>query len=88
MIPKADRDAVFGFEDTPDGPVIKARVRAIPEKGKANTALIKLISKWLDHPKSDIELHSGSKSRIKTLKLSGNQDELENKLSTALQALK
>ncbi len=88
LTPKSDRDAVTGYEQTPDGPVIKARVRALPEKGKANTALIKLISKWLKLPKSHIELQSGSKSRIKMLNLSGDQDELQGILNEALDALK
>ena len=81
LTPKANCDAIDGFEESPDGEVIRARVRAIPEKGKANAALIKLISKWLNIKKSDIELTSGSKSRHKILIISGNINDLNERLS-------
>lgn len=52
--------------------VLKARVRAIPDKGKANSALEKLIAKWLRVPASSVRLASGSKSRLKTLEIHGD----------------
>lgn len=45
-------------------------MRALPQDGEANTALIALVAKWLGVPKSSVELVSGGKSRIKTLALS------------------
>ena len=41
----------------------------IPEKGKANAAIIDLISEHFRLPKSKIELTSGEKSKRKTFKL-------------------
>ena len=51
LTPKSSRDALEGFETRADGAcVLKARVRAVPEDGKANDALIALVSKQLKHP--------------------------------------
>ena len=67
--------------------VLKARVRAVPEKGKANAALEKLIAKWIGLPKSRVKVITGSKSRIKTLALEGDHDDLATRLKTALDQL-
>ena len=47
LTPKAARDAVEGVEEFGGDPVLKARVRAVPESGKANGALEALIADWL-----------------------------------------
>lgn len=48
-----------------------ARVRAVPEKGKANAALIALLAKRLDWPRSAILLESGDTNRLKRLRIIG-----------------
>lgn len=70
LTPKSSRDRIGGIIETPEGPAIQAHVRALPQDGEANTALIALVAKWLGVPKSSIELASGGKSRVKTLALS------------------
>ena len=47
----------------------KARIQCAPEKGKANEALIALLSEELGIPKSDIEITKGKTSRSKTVLL-------------------
>ncbi|WP_202981301.1 DUF167 family protein [Labrenzia sp. CE80] len=42
---------------------LKAYVYAVPEKGSANTALVKLISKTLKLPKSAISLETEATAR-------------------------
>ncbi len=42
-------------------------LRAKPHDGEANTALIKLLSKHFDIPKTSINITRGQKSRIKTI---------------------
>jgi uncharacterized protein YggU (UPF0235/DUF167 family) len=69
LTPKSSRDQIGAVVDTADGPAIAAHVRAVPESGGANRALIALVAKWLGVPKSTVELTTGAKSRIKTLKL-------------------
>lgn len=76
LTPKSSRDAVKGLEEGPDGPVLGVRVRAVPEKGKANTALTKLIATWIGVPRSSVTLIAGSKSRYKRLQVAGDPDEL------------
>lgn len=71
LTPKSSRDRIGAVVDTADGPAIAAHVRAVPENGGANRALIALVAKWLGVPKSTVELTAGAKSRIKTLKLGG-----------------
>ena len=44
-------------------------LRAKPHDGEANTALIKLLSKYLDVPKTSIKIIRGSHSRIKTIEV-------------------
>ena len=77
LTPNASRDEIGGLIQTAEGPALAARVRAIPDKGKANKAAIALLAKWLGVPKSDIELKSGTRSRLKTFLISGSSQELE-----------
>ena len=51
--------------------MLLARVRALPEQGAANTALIALLAKSLKLPKSSLSLDSGGKGRVKTVTASG-----------------
>ena len=45
--------------------MLKMRVRAVPEKGKANRAVEKLLAKALGLPKSAVKVVTGETSRIK-----------------------
>ena len=47
----------------------KAKLSVIPEKGRANEQLIKLLSKYFKVPKSDIEIKSGKTSSNKLIEL-------------------
>ena len=61
-------------------------MRAVPEDGKANVALIALIAKTLKIPASGMRLTSGATSRHKVFALDGEADELAAKLEASLQA--
>lgn len=70
LTPKSARDAVEGAETAADGRVwLKARVRAVPEDGKANKALEKLIAKAAGAPKSTVSVVAGQTSRVKTVRI-------------------
>ena len=75
--PNAGRDAIEGMELRDDGSaVLRLRVKAVPDKGKANAAVIALLAKALDVPKSTITLVSGDTARLKTLSVTGDAAEL------------
>lgn len=85
LTPKAARDTVVEVVIGADGQsVLKVRVRAIPDKGKANQAAIKLLAKWLSVPKSSVELVSGGRSRYKTIKIYGDAAEISKTLETCI----
>ena len=84
LTPKSSRDEIGDVDQTSEGPALRARVRAVPEDGKANAALIRLMADWLDVPKSTIELAAGAKSRCKTLVVSGSEAMLAERLAARL----
>jgi len=83
--PGASQNRIAGLiTDDAGQTYIKVLVSVPPEKGKANQALIKLISKSLGLPKSSIEVISGHTSRIKTLKITGAGREGSEKVKRLL----
>jgi uncharacterized protein (TIGR00251 family) len=76
LTPKASADAVMGVETFGSELVLKARVRALPEDGRANQALARLIAGWLDVPASSVAIAHGGKSRLKQVKIEGDTDRL------------
>ena len=84
LTPKSSKDAIEGVEATGDGREhLKVRVRAVPEEGKANAALVKLLGKWLDVPQRSITIIAGPASRLKQIRLEGDPDSLIARLSGA-----
>ncbi|MCO6184859.1 DUF167 domain-containing protein [Rhizobium sp. L1K21] len=83
LTPNAGRDGVEGLETGADGDAyLKARVTAVPEKGKANKALIALLSKALKLSKSSFEIVSGDTARKKILRIDGDPEDIISKLKT------
>jgi uncharacterized protein (TIGR00251 family) len=76
LTPKAARDEIIGIEAFGDETVLKARVRALPEDGRANEALEKLIAAWLGVPPSSVKVTQGGKSRLKQVTVDGDPDGL------------
>lgn len=72
LTPKAGRDAISGWQTGPNGSrVLKARVSAPPEDGKANDALIRLLAAKLHVGRSRIQIVSGAASRTKLIEVQG-----------------
>jgi hypothetical protein len=80
LTPKSFKEAIDGVIETPEGPAFQARVRALPEDGAANRALEELVAGWLGVPKRSILLATGGKSRLKSMRISGDPDALEGLL--------
>lgn len=78
LIPKSSVDKIIGIECR-DGEkqYLVIRLRAVPEDGKANKALIKFLAKQWKIPSSSISLKSGATSRYKQLYFSMHLEELE-----------
>lgn len=86
LTPKSSRDAVEGVGATPEGAALMVRVRAVPESGKANDALIETVARWLEVPRSSIELATGAKSRCKMLLVRGEQPPLAARVTARIAA--
>lgn len=82
VTPNAGADRIEGTEIRDDGEaVLRVRVAAVPDKGKANAAVMALIAKTLDLPKSAISVVSGETSRIKSLAIAGDSADLSARLN-------
>jgi uncharacterized protein (TIGR00251 family) len=81
LTPKASCNKIEGWaQDAQGQKVLRVKVTAVPEEGKANEALIKLLSKTLHVSKSRVRLVRGSTSRIKEVEV----EEGEGKASAFL----
>lgn len=81
LTPKASRDRVEGLAPEADGCVaLKVSVTAVPEDGKANAALIRLLSKAWRVPKTSIDIVQGATDRRKTLLITGVPEDLRARL--------
>lgn len=81
--PNASKDAIEGQgEDASGQTFLKVRVRAVPEKGKANAAIEQVIAKALGLPKSAVSVEKGETQRIKTVRISADAS-----IGAAIQAL-
>jgi uncharacterized protein (TIGR00251 family) len=61
---------------------LKVSVFAPPEKGKANKAVLNLLSRQLDVPKSRLAIFRGEKSRLKEIRIEGLcEEELKKRLT-------
>ena len=89
LTPKGGRDQVGGVETLADGRVVlKARVRAAPTEGQANTALIALLAKTLDVARSKVTLAAGESARIKRIAIEGDGKSLAARLETIASGFK
>lgn len=85
LTPRAAMDRIDGLERLSDGrPVIAARVRAVPEDGKANTALERLLAEMAGVPKSSATVIAGKTARLKTVRLRDAPVTAETALLTLL----
>ena len=83
LTPKGGRDEIGGVEILADGrAVVKARVRAAPTEGQANAALILLLARTLDVPRSKVTLAAGESARIKRIAIAGDGKALAARLGS------
>ena len=68
--PGARRTEIVGFQDD----VLRVRVTASPERGKANRAVIELLARTLGVPKRNVTIPLGAESRSKVALIEGLDD--------------
>ncbi len=67
IVPGSSRTAVCGLFDG----MLKIKVSAAPEKGKANQCLVEFLAKQLGVKKNAVSMVSGQTARVKRLQISG-----------------
>ena len=67
VVPGSSRTALAGLL----GAMLKVKVAAAPEKGKANKCLIEFLSKQLGVKKKQISIISGQTNPVKTISIAG-----------------
>jgi uncharacterized protein (TIGR00251 family) len=70
VFPNAKKNTVEAFADN----VLKVRITACPEKGKANDALIALLADFFHIPKNSIRIVAGLTSRLKRIEIDKELD--------------
>jgi uncharacterized protein (TIGR00251 family) len=67
VVPRSSQNSIVGF----DGDTLRVKVKSAPVDGLANKDLITVLSKHFRVPKDCIEIISGQKSRLKTIRFHG-----------------
>ena len=89
VTPKSQRDEVAGVHHAADGSTaLRVRVRAVPEDGKGNKAVIETVAAAFEVAKSTLSIRSGETSRNKTLLIAGNPAQLQARIASRLAALR
>jgi uncharacterized protein YggU (UPF0235/DUF167 family) len=80
--PGAARDEAGGiWNDASGAKWLAASVRAVPERGRANGALVDMLARLLAIPKGSISLESGDTNRLKRLRITRADDALADRLT-------
>jgi uncharacterized protein YggU (UPF0235/DUF167 family) len=66
VTPRASRDRIVA-----DGDVLRVYVTCVPEDGKANAAVLKLLARALGVPKSRLDIVRGHSARDKVVRVLG-----------------
>ncbi len=86
--PRAASDEIVGVTRGADDRLwVEARVRALPDKGKANAAVAKLIAREIGVAKTSLSVLSGSTNRNKILLIEGDPGDLMPLLTDWLEGL-
>jgi uncharacterized protein len=86
VTPRSARPEIAGLHTGADGRVsLQVKVRAQPEKGKANEAAIELLAEALKLPRRAFVITAGETDRLKTVRIAGNPADIRQKLSDLIQ---
>jgi uncharacterized protein len=74
VTPRAARDEVLGIR----AGRLLVKVTVVPEKGKANAAIVALLAKLAGTPKSAFDVVSGETDRSKVLRLASHVEQVQS----------
>jgi uncharacterized protein (TIGR00251 family) len=84
VVPGSSRTAVCGLLDE----MVKIKVSAAPEKGKANKSLLDFLAKQLGVKKGAVNIISGKTSAVKSVRVMGiSVAQISNKLNLNKQSV-
>jgi hypothetical protein len=76
--PRSSRDEVAGVCLAADGsPSLAIKVRAVPDRGQANDAVIEILARTAGVARSTLSIVSGATKRLKTIHVAGNPAAVE-----------
>ena len=88
LTPKSSADRLLGVvTDDAGRSALKIAVTAVPEDGKANAALEKLLARTLGLPRTTVSVVSGHTGRAKLVHLAGSAPDLLARLSKTIGGL-
>ena len=67
VLPRSSRNDIAGKEND----IYRIKLTAPAVEGKANKALLSFLAKRLGIPKTQIQIHSGERSRTKSIRIQG-----------------
>lgn len=77
LTPRSAKEEIGGvWRDEKGLDWLQVSVRAVPEKGRANAALVKFVAGRLGVPARDVVLEAGDTNRLKRLRIVGRAAEL------------
>ena len=85
VTPKASSNKIGDVvQDSQGHAILKVYVTAVPDNGKANAAVIKLLAKVWKIPKTSLAIVRGQTHRRKTIEITGDSSVLRNKIQSML----
>ncbi|MGE3874179.1 MAG: DUF167 family protein, partial [Parvibaculaceae bacterium] len=82
VTPRSARADIGGLYTGADGKLsLQVKVRAQPEKGRANEAAIELLAEALDLPRRALAITAGETDRLKTVRIAGDPATIRQKLN-------
>lgn len=77
VVPRSSVNQISGIDED----VIKVKLTAPPVEGKANKALVQFLAKTLGVARGDVEILSGERSRVKSIRIYGlSHDDVKERL--------
>ena len=84
IVPASSKTGISGFIDG----LVKIKISAAPEKGKANKCLLEFLAKQLGVKKNAVSIISGKTSAVKSVRVVGiSAEQLSNKLDLSKQSV-